>query len=66
MDKSERIHSRVGEGEFIGECSRKCGEGSPEGTHFPHPEVNCSWHDGPCEEPIWCDCPGDDKENNSG
>lgn len=33
----------------------KCGEGKPEGRHFYHSDA-CSWHDGECEAPTWCEC----------
>lgn len=28
------------------------------GRHFRHIGP-CSWHDGPCESPVWCPCPGE-------
>ncbi len=41
-------------------CSRRCGEGKPEGIHFYHAGP-CAWHDGTCEETsanpsLWCPC----------
>ncbi len=39
-------------------CPLGCGkEGEEHGRHFYH-ERMCSYHYGPCEKPVWCECPG--------